>query len=470
MSETVPSIYIDTDPGQDDAVALLMAFGLMKVKRITTVAGNVAVPLTTANALRVRDLAGASAPVNEGADRPLVSTMVTAEFVTGKDGLAASHLPPPASEADPTHAVDALIADLKAEAPGTAILACLGPLTNIALALRMAPEIAEAIGRIVLMGGARDLGNITPAAEFNVYADPHAAAIVLASGVPITLIGLHATNAVVLTPEEVHALEALDTKAARTVVSMMSRPRPGGMEGTRHPLHDPCVMAAIHDPSLVSGRDCHVTVSLDDGEMRGRTTIDWNGRLGKTPNAFVVDRVDVRGLFAALRQALQTLDARGPVGDVIAEEAAKAEGAIAAMRQSAVSARTVHARAELLRHMRLTAKNTAEMEMAAAIDAVMVEWTRAWQVPLDTPLAGAMRDFTTTMCEAARGQSGDGEVRRALIALDSACEAAGTSLADEMAYRSECAHGWWAAVVPPPGADKQPFWEDGAAPHCLGEG
>ncbi|MGX5736864.1 nucleoside hydrolase [Bosea thiooxidans] len=308
MRET---IVIDTDPGQDDAVALLLAFASrdrLDLKAITTVAGNVPVAQSTANALRIRDLARVDdIPVHRGAEAPLIVPLETAEFVCGPDGLAGAGLPAPASEAAPGHAVDAIIAICRA-APGEGITLCpLGPLTNLALAFRLAPDILPKVRRIALMGGAIGLGNITPAAEFNAYVDPHAAAVVFGCGRPIVMFGLGVTLQAIASHAQIARIGALGNAAGKAVHGMLTRPRPGGLGSDGHPLHDPCVVAYLLWPELFEGRDCYVTVETGDGPLRGRTTIDWNGRLKREPNADVVASVKAPELFERLIERLATL-------------------------------------------------------------------------------------------------------------------------------------------------------------------
>jgi purine nucleosidase len=307
MRET---IVIDTDPGQDDAVALLLAFAsadALDLRAITTVAGNVPVAQTTANALRIRDLARADTPVYRGAEVPLILPLETAEFVCGPDGLAGVDLPPPTGEAAPGHAVEAIVA-LCRSAPDDGITLCpLGPLTNIALAIRLAPDILPKVRRIVLMGGALALGNITPAAEFNIFVDPHAAAIVFGAGRPIVMMGLGVTHQAIASQSQVAAIGALGSATGKAIHGMLTRPRPGGLGTAGHPMHDPCVIAFLLWPELFSGRDCFVSVETSDGPLRGRTTIDWNGRLKRPANAHVVAEVQAHDLFERMTQRLATL-------------------------------------------------------------------------------------------------------------------------------------------------------------------
>lgn len=308
--ENLIPIIIDTDPGQDDAVAILLALAAhetLDVRAITAVAGNVPVDLTTANALRIRDLAGRpDVPVYRGAERPLLVELETAEYVCGPDGLDGAGLPPSPHMPASSHAVEAIITILRASnAPVT--LCPVGPLTNIALAIRLAPDILPKIARIVIMGGAMGLGNITPAAEFNIHVDPHAADIVLRCGRPITLMGLHLTHQAIATPAQVAAYAAMGTATGRAIHGMLSRPRYAGSAHAGHPMHDPCVIAWLLWPELFTGRDVHVEVEASDGPQRGRTTIDWNNRLRRPPNAYVPDKVEAFDLFERMTALLSRL-------------------------------------------------------------------------------------------------------------------------------------------------------------------
>jgi purine nucleosidase len=305
------AIIIDTDPGQDDAVAILLALASpaqLDLRAITTVAGNVPVAQTTLNALRICDLARRpEVPVYAGAARPIIYELETAEFVCGPDGLAGADLPPTQRSPAEGDAIRFIVEMLRA-APERGITLCpLGPLTNIALALRLAPDIAPKISRIVLMGGALALGNITPAAEYNFYADPHAAAIVFGSGIPIAMMGLHLTHQAICDNQRIGRLGALGTASSRAIHGMLTRPRPGGLGTSGHPMHDPCVIAYLLWPELFAGRDCFVEIEIGDGPLRGRSTIDWNGRLKKPANALVLDRIDAATMFDRLIDAIATL-------------------------------------------------------------------------------------------------------------------------------------------------------------------
>ena len=299
-------MIIDTDPGQDDAVAILLALAAgLDVRAITAVAGNVPVAQGAANAIRVCGLAGRQdVPVHSGAAGPLLVPLQTAEFVCGPDGLAGAVLPPPGRDVAAEHGALAIVRLARAE---RLTICALGPLTNLALALRLAPDIAGRIERIVLMGGAMGLGNMTPAAEFNIYVDPHAAAIVLDAGIPVTMFGLHVTHDAVPDAPGLAALAALNSQTGRAVHGWLTRPRHGRLGTAAHPLHDPCVIAWLLWPELVEVRDCHVAVETGAGPLRGRTTIDWHNRLGHPPNASVAGRIDAGTFFRRLTAALSHL-------------------------------------------------------------------------------------------------------------------------------------------------------------------
>lgn len=306
-------IVIDTDPGQDDALAILLALSSSKeldLLGVTTVAGNVGVEQTTVNALRICQLAGRSdVPVYKGCPQPILRPLHTAEFVCGPDGLAGMAIEASRHAAQEQHAVSFLI-DIIRSSDEPVTLCALGPLTNLALAFTQAPEIKAKIRRLVIMGGARDLGNMTAAAEFNFFVDPHAAAAVLRSGVPITLFPLNATYQAVATPARLTGFSE-DGKVGRHILSMLRRERPGGASlggNDGHPMHDPCVIAYLLWPELFEGRDCHVDIETAEGTTVGRSTIDWWGRSGQTPNAHVIGTVNADAMFANIAASMRILD------------------------------------------------------------------------------------------------------------------------------------------------------------------
>ncbi len=303
-------IIIDSDPGQDDAVAIFLALAAqdrLDLLGVCAVAGNVPVAQTTANALRIMDAAGRRAPVYKGAEGPLVYPLETAEFVCGPDGLDGAGLPPPASTAEAGHAVDFLIRTLRAAEDGAVTLCPLGPLTNIALAFRLAPDIKAKVGRIVLMGGAMNLGNITPAAEFNFYVDPHAAAVVFESGLPIVMMGLNVTLKAICTHDQIARFAAQGTATGRAINGMLTRPRPASLGSAGHPIHDMCVIAYLLWPEHFTGRDCFVEIETGNGPLRGRSTIDWNNRCKKPANALVIDGIEAEPLLNRVIETIATL-------------------------------------------------------------------------------------------------------------------------------------------------------------------
>ncbi|MEM1427974.1 MAG: nucleoside hydrolase [Pseudomonadota bacterium] len=308
-------IIIDTDPGQDDAVAILLALASrdeIEVLAITAVAGNVPLPLTARNARVVCELAGEkSVPVHAGCDRPLARDLVTAEHVHGKTGLDGADLPDPVTDLAASHAVDAIIHHVRREPPGTVTLCPLGPLTNIATALRRAPDIAERLGGIVLMGGAYfEVGNITPAAEFNIYVDPEAAAHVFACGAEITVLPLDATHKALITQPRLGAIAALGTPVAQAVAGWLDFYERFDLEkygGAGGPLHDPCVIAYLLAPELFTARHVNVEVETVSSLTRGMTVADWWGVTERPRNAHFVGGVDAEGFFDLLTDRLARL-------------------------------------------------------------------------------------------------------------------------------------------------------------------
>ncbi|WP_270936236.1 nucleoside hydrolase [Falsiroseomonas oryzae] len=308
-------LIIDCDPGQDDAVALLVALAspeAFDLLGVCTVGGNVPLDLTTTNALKVLELAGrADVPVYAGCQTPLMRPLVTAEYVMGNDGLAGAALPPPTTRPSGTHAVQFLVDALRrATAPVT--IATLGPLTNLALALVMAPEIRARIGRLVVMGGTMHRGNIVPQAEYNIYVDPHAARIVLNAGLEPVIIGLDVTHQVVNSVARIATIERIGTRAA-VAVARMFMPHAKVQEGLppdskpRGLMHDPCVIAWLLQPGLFGGRHVHVGVETDSEVTLGATVVDWWGVTKRLANATVLNQVDVEGFFALVADRLARL-------------------------------------------------------------------------------------------------------------------------------------------------------------------
>lgn len=307
-------IIIDTDPGQDDAVAILLALASpeLEVLGITCVAGNVPLPLTAKNARVVCELAGRpDIKVFAGCDRPLLRPLVTAEYVHGKTGLDGIALPEPGMALQPGHAVDFLIETLRREPAGTITLCPLGPLTNIATALQKAPDIAPRIAEIVLMGGAYfEVGNTTPAAEFNIHVDPQAAEIVFHSGVPLVVLPLDATHQVLTNRARIEAFRGLGTPVGHAVASWTDfferfDMEKYGSEGA--PLHDPCVIAYLLQPDLFEGRHINVEIETVSELTLGMTVADWWRVTDREPNAYFVGRANAEGFYALLTERLARL-------------------------------------------------------------------------------------------------------------------------------------------------------------------
>lgn len=307
-------IIIDTDPGQDDAVAILLALASpeIDVLGIVAVAGNVPLHLTEVNTRKICELAGKNdIKVFAGASRPLLRKLVTAEYVHGKTGLDGPDLPDPVMPLQAQFGVDFIIDTLRNEPANTVTLCPLGPLTNIALALIKAPDIAARIKRIVLMGGGCfEGGNVTPAAEFNIYVDPHAAQIVFQSGVPITVMPLDMTHKALTTKARVDRFRQGKTplmKAVALWIDYFERFDENKYGTDGGPLHDPTVIAWLIKPELFSGRDCNVEVETASELTMGMTVIDWWGVTGRPKNAHVIGSVDADGFFDLIYNRLSKL-------------------------------------------------------------------------------------------------------------------------------------------------------------------
>ncbi|XXK29910.1 nucleoside hydrolase [Rhodobacteraceae bacterium nBUS_24] len=305
-------IIIDTDPGQDDAVAILLALASpdeIDVLGITAVAGNVPLALTQKNARIICELAGRTdVPVFSGCDCPIGRTLVTAEHVHGKTGLDGPVLPDPQMPLQDLHAVDFIIQTLREHPSGTITLCPLGPLTNIATALTKAPDIAKKIAAIVLMGGAYfEVGNITPTAEFNIYVDPEAADIVFRSGIDITVMPLDVTHKALVTKSRNDAFRALGTQVGNAVAEMTDfferfDKEKYGSAGA--PLHDPCVTAYLIQPELFSGRYINVEIETHSELTRGMSVADWWRVTDRPANATFIGDLDANGFFNLLTNRL----------------------------------------------------------------------------------------------------------------------------------------------------------------------
>jgi purine nucleosidase/pyrimidine-specific ribonucleoside hydrolase len=298
-------IILDCDPGHDDAIALLLALGSPEVELVgvTTVAGNQTIEKTTANALRVLEFAGRAIPVARGADRPLVRERKVADYVHGETGLDGPDLPPAAGAPVELHAVDFLAA----HAAGSTLVAT-GPLTNVALLLALHPRAVP--DRIVLMGGAIGEGNVTPAAEFNIWADPEAARRVFESGIEVTMVGLGVTHQALVTPAHTERLREsgrTGRMAAELVDFYSTFHRRVYPELPGSPMHDAVALAHVIDPTLLETVRAHVEVDCAWEAGRGRTNVDARGRGGGIPNAFVAVGIDVDRFLGLLLERLAAL-------------------------------------------------------------------------------------------------------------------------------------------------------------------
>ncbi len=303
-------VIIDTDPGQDDAIAILAALSSpeLDVLGITTVAGNVPLALTTRNAQLLVELAGRTeVPIVAGAERPMLRKLVTAEAVHGKTGLDGPDWQEPTVELHPGHAVDWLIETLRSATEPVTVCP-LGPLTNIGLALSIAPDIVASIDRIVLMGGGWwEGGNITPAAEFNIYVDPHAADVVFRSGLPLVVIPLDVTHKALMRREWIDSIGALGSDVGDACASMLDfyqrfDVEKYGSEGG--PLHDPNVIAYLLAPDLYQGREVNVEIEIHSERTMGQTVVDYWGVTGLEPNCRWIDQVDSEGFYSLLSDLL----------------------------------------------------------------------------------------------------------------------------------------------------------------------
>src|SRR3954471_13664728 len=302
-------VIIDCDPGHDDAMALLLAVASpeLELSAVTTVAGNQTLEKVTANAIRILDVAQAHAiPVAAGADRALIHPARVAGEVHGETGLDGPDLPPPSRAPETMHAVELIAAKLR-ERPHTLIP--VGPLTNIALLLAIHPELAGRIERIVIMGGAYGLGNVTPEAEFNIWADPEAAHRVFAAGLNLTMVGLDVTHRAMLSAARADALR--DTGRAGAVVADLHRfYRRFHLEVYGHddtPVHDALAVAHVIDPRILRTAQLNVEIDVTQGPCRGRTVVDQLRRTDRPANAHVSVDVDADRFIDLLKDRIGSL-------------------------------------------------------------------------------------------------------------------------------------------------------------------
>jgi len=301
-----PPILIDCDPGHDDAIAIVVAARHTELLGITTVAGNAPLDRTTRNALIVRDLLGIDVPVHTGAARPLVAAPTHADYVHGESGMDGADLPEPSGPPASTDAVGFII-DTCRNTEGVWLVPT-GPLTNIALALRAAPDLAGRIAGISLMGGGT-FGNRTAVAEFNIWADPEAAAAVFEYGGPLLMCGLQLTHGFQATPERIARVRAIPGRLATVLADLFEFF--SGTYVARHddlrgaPVHDPCAVLALTHPTLFETHDSHVTVETRGEHTRGMTVIDQRRLLDRPePNCTVFEHIDADAGFAVIDEAI----------------------------------------------------------------------------------------------------------------------------------------------------------------------
>ena len=305
-------VILDGDPGHDDAINILLACSSpeLEVLGVTTTYGNVGLDSTTRNALIVRELINASFPVYPGADRPLVAERLSAESVHGESGLDGPDLPTPTRSAEALHAAEFIIKAVRAR-PGEITLLPTGPLTNLALAFRLAPDIAALLREVIWMGGSLDTGNWTPAAEFNALCDPQAARIVFElaaeTGLKLSMFGLNVTHQAIAHPARVAAFRQLGTRVGEFTAALLEffaehhRVRYGWDGGA---LHDPMTAAYLIAPQLFEVRPMFVEIDTTEGPSAGRTNGDvWNVT-GQPPNADVALKVDADGFFSLLTERI----------------------------------------------------------------------------------------------------------------------------------------------------------------------
>src|SRR6266513_5673986 len=306
-------IILDCDPGHDDAMAILLAHGNPEIElvAITTVAGNQTLDKTSLNARRVCTVAGIRhVPVAAGCDRPLIRELRTAAYIHGESGLDGPSFGEPTVPLDPRHAVDVITESLM-DSSGDITLVPTGPLTNVAMAVRKEPRIVEKVQEIILMGGAYTRGNTTPAAEFNIYADTEAAAVVFTAGWPLTMVGLDLTHQALATPAVLQRISSLGTPVSRVAVPLMeffreTYRRNSGFDSP--PVHDPCAVARVIDPTVMHCVDAFVAVETRGEFSSGMTVTDFSGRLGPT-NAQVATKLDVDRFWDLMVDAIERIGA-----------------------------------------------------------------------------------------------------------------------------------------------------------------
>jgi len=304
-------IIIDCDPGQDDALMLFLALNApeLDVRGVVACGGNVPLARTELNCRILVEMTGRTdVPVFAGCEGPMVEPLFTAEYVHGETGIDGIDFFEPTIEKQAQHGVDFIIETLRSAEDDESTLVPTGPLTNIAMALVKAPDIAAKIKQIVLMGGASfEGGNVTPSAEFNIYVDPHAADVVMRCGRPIVMFGLDVTHQVMTDDKVVADMRALDNRVAHASAGMLEFF--GQYDAAKYsadggPLHDPCTIAWLLEPEIFELKECHVAIETRSELTRGHTAVDFWGVTGKVPNAKWAHKADRARFFALLNERL----------------------------------------------------------------------------------------------------------------------------------------------------------------------
>ena len=289
-------IILDCDPGHDDALAMILAAKnpALKLLGITTVSGNGGISKVTLNARRIATLANIDVPIAEGAGKSILGAFEEANDIHGESALDGAELPEPKIELSLLHAVD-LIAKLIRESDKSVTLIATGPLTNIALFLKMHPGLKQKISEIVFMGGSASRGNRTPYAEFNIWMDPEAAEVVLQSGLPLTMCGLDVTHQALVTPDIFNELDKMNSKLSKIIIGLLkffAKTYDEVFEMPDPPLHDPVAVALLIDRTVVKTRMVNVEVELSGTLTRGATVVDLHNRLGRSANCNVALELD----------------------------------------------------------------------------------------------------------------------------------------------------------------------------------
>jgi len=302
-------IILDVDTGHDDAVAIMMAARnpLLDLVGITVTAGNQFLPKTLKNTLNLCSSLLIQAPVYAGMTRPLLCELEPASLIHGESGFDGPVFGPCSKQASPGHAVNFIIETIMSCPALEITLVALGPLTNIAMALRLEPALADRVKEIVLMGGSINEGNVTPSAEFNIHTDPEAASIVFSSGAPLTMIGLDVTRSVALSSDRLAHLRTIPGPAAKIFAASMDNYSAACMKyiGESPAMHDPCCIAYVTDPSLFTWKPFFVDVEVQGRSTRGRTVVDVTGVTQENANASVALTVDGARFWAMLEEALR---------------------------------------------------------------------------------------------------------------------------------------------------------------------